>query len=43
MIRDEFATARSLVAALTRALEQTADAVVWWQSWRQPDPCQLTA
>lgn len=23
--------------------EQVADAVVWWQSWRQPDPYQLTS
>ena len=23
--------------------EQTADAVVWWQAWRQPDPHRLTS
>jgi hypothetical protein len=23
--------------------EQTANAVVWWQAWRQPDPYQLTS
>lgn len=23
--------------------EKTADAVVWWQSWREPDPYQLTS
>lgn len=22
---------------------QTAEAVVWWQSWREPDPYQLTS
>lgn len=22
--------------------EKTAEAVVWWQAWRQPDPYQLT-
>ena len=23
--------------------EKTAEAVVWWQGWRQPDPYQLTS
>ncbi len=23
--------------------EQLADAVVWWQTWRQPDPYRLTS
>ena len=23
--------------------EQLADAVVWWQAWRQPDPYRLTS
>ena len=23
--------------------EQVADAVVWWQAWRQPDPYRLTS
>jgi hypothetical protein len=23
--------------------EQLADAVVWWQAWRQPDPFRLTS
>jgi hypothetical protein len=24
-------------------VEKTADAVVWWQAWRKPDPYQLTS
>ncbi len=23
--------------------EQTAEAIVWWQAWRKPDPYQLTS
>lgn len=23
--------------------EKTAEAIVWWQAWRKPDPYQLTA
>jgi len=23
--------------------KQTAEALVWWQSWRQPDPYQLSS
>lgn len=23
--------------------EKTAEAIVWWQSWRQPDPYRLTS